>query len=118
MLDTLDAMLHVNLTTAFVVAGLVVGSGVMFREMTNSNLMTVFFVPIVAFGALASIFYLSQAGIFFANNKETNAVVSSSFGMAFAFLVMLAAIRLWRIIGDMRRPPDAAGRLLDTDPGT
>lgn len=117
MLDTFSAIFNVNFTIAVVVSVLVVGSAVIFREMTSSNMMTMFFVPVVAFGALASIYSLSQAGIFFTSNKEANAVVSSGFGMVFAFSVMLGVIRLWIAIGDMRRPPDAAGRLLDTDPG-
>jgi len=118
MLDTLNAILHVNFSTAFVVAALVAGSGVIFRETTDSNLMTIFFVPAVAFGALTSIYVLSQAGVFFSSNKEANAVVSSGFGIIIAFVMMLAIIRLWIGIGDLRRPPDPDGRLRDLDPGT
>jgi hypothetical protein len=118
MLDTLNAILNVNFTTALIVAALVAGSGVIFREMSNSNMLTVFFVPIAAFGALSSIYGLSQAGIFFTGNKDANAVMSSGLGMILAFTTMLIVIRLWIAIGDMRRPPDPSGRLLDTDPGT
>ncbi len=117
MFDTLFLMVNVNFTTALVVAALVVGSGLIFREMTDSNMMTAVFVPVMTFGALASIYGLGQAGLFFTSNREANAIMSSSFGMISAFTLMLVVIRVWIAIGDMRRPPDAAGRIRDGEPG-
>ena len=117
MIDMLNSIVSVNFLTAVIVATMVAATGVIFREMTNSTLMTVLFVPFLAFGALASIYGLSHFGIMFSSNRDSNAVVSSGFGMVIALSIMLAVIRLWHAIADMRRPPDAAGRLLDTDEG-
>lgn len=115
MLDTLNLILNVNFVTAMVVVMLAVGSGIIFREVTNANLMTAVLVPLLAFGGLVSIYALGQAGIFFTSQKETNAVVSSSVGIILALLVMLGFIRSRFAINEMRRPPDAAGRLQDTE---
>ncbi len=115
MLDTLMAIVNVNFVTAMIVVALTVGAGLIFRELTNSNLMTAALVPLLAFGALCSIYALGQAGIFFTTNKESNAVVSSGVGMILALLIMLGAIRSRFAFGEMRRPPDAAGRLQDAE---
>lgn len=118
MLDTLNAIINVNFTTAMIVAALVVVSAAIFRETTDSNMMTAFFVPFVTFGALTSIYGLSRAGILFSSQKDANSVVSSGIGIIVAFMIMLILIRSWVAICDLRRPPDASGRLLDTDAGT
>ncbi|MEQ1578331.1 MAG: hypothetical protein ABL894_11830 [Hyphomicrobium sp.] len=118
MLDMLNAILHVNFMTAIVVALLSASAGVIFREATNSNLMTAILVPVLAFGSLLSIYTLGQAGIFFTSQKEANAVVSSSVGMILALVAVLCVIRVSIAIGDMRRPPDAQGRIRDGETGT
>ncbi len=118
MLDTLNAIINVNFTTALIVASLVVVSAAIFRETTDSNMLTAFFVPIVTFGALTSIYGLSRAGILFTSQKDANNVVSSGIGIIVAFTIMLIAIRSWVAFCDLRRPPDASGRLLDSDHGT
>jgi hypothetical protein len=118
VLSTLNAILSVNFTTALIVASLVVASAAIFRETTDSNMMTAVFVPFVTFGALTSIYVLSQAGILFTGQKDANSVVSSGIGIIVAFIIMLAVIRSWVAICDLRRPPDASGRLLDSDTGT
>ncbi len=118
MLDTLNAIMHVNFATMLIVSALVVVSAVIFRETTDSNMMTAFFVPIATFGALTFIYVLSRAGIFFTTQKDANSAVSSGLGIIAALLIMMAAIRACSMIGDMRRAPDPAGRLLDKEPGT
>ena len=118
MLDILTDIMNVNFVTAIAVVCLAAGSGFILREMTDSNLMTSIAVPFMAFGALVSIYSLGQAGIFFTREKEANDLISSGFGMILALLLMLAAIRIWVRLGDLRRPPDPDGRLLETDPGT
>ena len=118
MIDTLNAIINVNFVTAMLVTAMAVGSGVIFREVTNSNWMTVFLVPMLAFGALVSIYVLNQTGIFFTAQKDSNTVVTSSVGMIVALIAVLGAIRLRMAIGEMKKPPDPSGRLRETDPGT
>jgi hypothetical protein len=118
MIDTLNDIVNVNFVTALVVITMSVGSGVIFREVTNSNLLTVLLVPALAFGALVSIYAMSMAGVFFTSNHESNTVVTSSVGMILALLIVLGLIRLRLAYGDMKKPPDPAGRLRESDPGT
>jgi hypothetical protein len=118
MIDTLNAIINVNFVTAMLVITMAVGSGVIFREVTNSTWMTIFLVPMLAFGALVSIYMLNQTGILFTSQKDSNTVVTSSVGMIVALLAVLGAVRLRLAFGEMKKPPDPAGRLRETDPGT
>lgn len=118
MIDTLNAIINVNVMTAMLVTAMAVGSGVIFREVTESNWMTIFLVPALAFGALVSIYVMNQTGIFFTAQKDSNTVVTSGVGMIFALVAVLGTIRLRIAFGDMRKPPDPSGRLRESDPGT
>lgn len=104
MLETLRYILAADSFCYSVAVILALLSGVVIASATSSFGLAAMYTPVVAFGGLAGIYAVREAGILLTRDQYTDVVLSAGAGTLAGLLAMMAVTRLTYALTSIRKP--------------
>jgi len=95
----------------WIVGALTLLAFLVMRAMFPSKSLAIVYAPALFWGGLAGIYIANQAGFYVGTERSAQIVVSSTFGMCAALLIMIGLTRLVDAILRIRSPLTNATRM-------